>query len=106
MPRQVYAIDAGALRARFNSAGFQAKLAESGVFAERVKTMPADQSRGLPPNTWTVMTEYCTYAKGKRQVIAITHQYVQRVANPTRTWQPDPKLVVDGDNVYTLDPGE
>jgi len=52
------------------------------------------------------MTEYCTYAKGKRQVIAITHQYVQRVANPTRTWQPDPKLVVDGDNVYTLDPGE
>lgn len=66
--------------------------------------MPADQSIGLPPNTSSVITEHYVIVNGRRKVIAETHHYVQRVQNPSRTWLPDPKLIVDGEDVYRLDP--
>jgi hypothetical protein len=100
-PGPVYLIPAAELRRRFNAQGFPARIAKQQVFQRVVKTWPADQSRGLPPNTFTVMTEY---VDGQGRFLALTHHYIQR-GGGFRT-DPDPKQLVENGTLYGILPDE
>jgi hypothetical protein len=104
-PSRVYPIAANEIRDRFNAPAFQETLRNANVFAETVKSWPADRSLGLPPQTMTIMTEYFRYEGGRRQLIAQTHHYQQRGIGGFRT-DPDPKKILDGDTLYVLAPDD
>jgi hypothetical protein len=104
MPRTVYPIPAKELRERFNAQDFPGRAARREVTPRAVKSWPADGSAGLPPNTFTIITEWVVYRDGRLHVLAETHHYQQR-GGAFKT-QPDPKKLVDGDAIYIIDPGE
>ncbi len=98
-------IGAVELRERFNAQDFPAKLRNGEVTAVRTKSWPADQSRGLRPDTFTVMLEYYQWIEGKRTFVAEVHQYQKRGIGGVQT-RHDPKQLVIGDALYKLDPGD
>jgi hypothetical protein len=85
----------------FNAQNFTERMRRQEVFTVITKTWPADQSTGLPPNTFTVMTEYFEYVGGRPRFVAETHHY--RRGTTWRT-EPDPKKLVVGDVLYVLVP--
>src|SRR5262245_26450983 len=99
--RRVYPIPADELRRRFNAQNFAARIRRGEIFTRVTKTWPADGSRNLPANTFTIMTEY---VDGMGRFVAETHHYQQR-GGSFRT-EPDPKQLVLGNELYILEPDE
>jgi hypothetical protein len=99
-PEGSYLIGAVQLRALFNAQNFPEKLRRGEIFAKRTKSWPADQSRGLGPETLSIM---CEYLDGRGRFIAEVHYY-QRRGGPST--EHDPKQLVLGNTHYVLDPGD
>src|SRR5688500_17041784 len=89
-PRSSYLIGPVQLRELFNAQNFREKLLRGEVFQKRLKAMPADPSRRLPPGTLSVMSEY---VDGRNRFLAEVHFYQHRDGTHT---QHDPKRLILG----------
>ena len=61
---------------------------------------PAPRASGQPYCTQSQMVGY--YEPGRRERIALVHQYLRPDGTIGASGRPDPKAVVDGDTLYLL----